>query len=66
MRVDAVPGALLAIAAIGDPTDVPEDVELVIADLDCIGPACWHAVAEVVDREVQLRVEETTLCPSAA
>jgi hypothetical protein len=30
-----------------DPTNVPEDIEVVIADLDCTGPACWFAVAHL-------------------
>jgi DNA-binding response OmpR family regulator len=31
----------------GEPTNVPEDVNVVIADLDCMGPACWHAIAHL-------------------
>jgi DNA-binding response OmpR family regulator len=35
-------------AGTGDaPRQVPADVDLVIADLDCIGPACWQAIVHL-------------------
>jgi DNA-binding response OmpR family regulator len=35
-------------AQAGDvPTDVPPEVDLIVADLDCMGPACWQAIVHL-------------------